>query len=414
MRGSNWQGTKELGGNSKITQTFQDVVRSVSTGAKGIGAMGTNAINSIKALPKNIASKLQKPEELPLNPMLFAMQGAQLPYGFSKAPTKAELDAVVAFVQNSPLAQIQRGDDLASIVAKSTIPQGTSMFRVPTIRQTEELLSKKVGDIIDIGNRFTSVAGQSELQAIGMTAAGKLNTGNRELAVNTILKFVAGEDLPGIMNHKFHSPNYLKSAFGDKSVEYPFQSEGLLPPGLKGKIVGISQNGDQKILEVLLSKFANGGMVGKYANGGMVMPIPEPAPRQFANGGMVRAATGGMLINGKFLRGFAMGGMVQKFVDGGYAMGTDTVPAMLTPGEFVIKKSAVDRIGPSALNKINGYAEGGLVGGMSAVAGDSVYNSNKYEINVNVSSNSNPDQIANAVMTKIRQIDNKRVRGSAF
>jgi TP901 family phage tail tape measure protein len=413
MRGSNWQGTKELGG-SKITQTFQDVVRSVSTGAKGIGAMGTNAINSIKALPKNIAGKFQKPEELPLNPMLFAMQGAQLPYGFSKAPTKAELDAVVAFVQNSPLAQIQRGDDLASIVAKSTIPQGTSMFRVPTIRQTEELLSKKVGDIIDIGNRFTSVAGQSELQAIGMTAAGKLNTGNRELAVNTILKFVAGEDLPGIMNHKFHSPNYLKSAFGDKSVEYPFQSEGLLPPGLKGKIVGISQNGDQKILEVLLSKFANGGMVGKYANGGMVMPIPEPAPRQFANGGMVKAATGGMLINGKFLRGFAMGGMVQKFVDGGYAMGTDTVPAMLTPGEFVIKKSAVDRIGPSALNKINGYAEGGLVGGMSAVSGDSVYNSNKYEINVNVSSNSNPDQIANAVMTKIRQIDNKRVRGSAF
>jgi stage V sporulation protein SpoVS len=48
---------------------------------------------------------------------------------------------------------------------------------------------------------------------------------------------------------------------------------------------------------------------------------------------------------------------------------------------------------------------------MSAVAGDSVYNSNKYEINVNVSSNSNPDQIANAVMTKIRQIDNGRVRG---
>jgi hypothetical protein len=92
-------------------------------------------------------------------------------------------------------------------------------------------------------------------------------------------------------------------------------------------------------------------------------------------------------------------------------MGTDTVPAMLTPGEFVIKKSAVDRIGPSALNKINGYAEGGLVGGMSAVAGESVYNNNTYEINVNVSSNSNPDQIANAVMTKIRQIDNGRVRG---
>jgi hypothetical protein len=51
---------------------------------------------------------------------------------------------------------------------------------------------------------------------------------------------------------------------------------------------------------------------------------------------------------------------------------------------------------------------------MATATGESVYNNNTYEINVNVSSNSNPDQIANAVMTKIRQIDNKRVRGSAF
>jgi len=38
--------------------------------------------------------------------------------------------------------------------------------------------------------------------------------------------------------------------------------------------------------------------------------------------------------------------------------GTDTVPAMLTPGEFVIKKSAVDKIGVGTLQQIN---EGGGV-----------------------------------------------------
>jgi hypothetical protein len=143
-----------------------------------------------------------------------------------------------------------------------------------------------------------------------------------------------------------------------------------------------------------IDRLANGGLVGRYAMGGMV-----------------KAAGGGLMINGQIVGGYNMGGMVQKFVNGGYAMGTDTVPAMLTPGEFVIKKSAVDRIGPSALNKINGYAEGGLVGGMSAVAGDSVYNNNAYEINVNVRSDANPDQIARAVMTQIRQIDNHRIRG---
>jgi hypothetical protein len=103
----------------------------------------------------------------------------------------------------------------------------------------------------------------------------------------------------------------------------------------------------------------------------------------------------------------------KRFAQGGFAMGTDTVPAMLTPGEFVIKKSAVDRIGTATLNKINGYAQGGVVGGNSSSTsvGDSVYN---YSINVNVATDSDPNQIARAVMTQIRKIDNNRVRGSSF
>ncbi len=48
----------------------------------------------------------------------------------------------------------------------------------------------------------------------------------------------------------------------------------------------------------------------------------------------------------------------------------DIVPAMLTPGEFVLKKSAVRDIGLPALNnmnksKVKGFANGGLVGGGS-------------------------------------------------
>jgi TP901 family phage tail tape measure protein len=43
--------------------------------------------------------------------------------------------------------------------------------------------------------------------------------------------------------------------------------------------------------------------------------------------------------------------------------GTDTVPAMLTPGEFVIKKSSVDKYGSGMLGAINAgyYNEGGMV-----------------------------------------------------
>jgi TP901 family phage tail tape measure protein len=53
--------------------------------------------------------------------------------------------------------------------------------------------------------------------------------------------------------------------------------------------------------------------------------------------------------------GFASGGMVPGSGNG------DTVPAMLTPGEFVIRKSAVQAFGADRLAGINRYAKGGPV-----------------------------------------------------
>ena len=58
----------------------------------------------------------------------------------------------------------------------------------------------------------------------------------------------------------------------------------------------------------------------------------------------------------------------QKFAQGGAA--SDTVPAMLTPGEFVINKKAAQSIGYNKLEKMNhadkvkGFARGGAVGGV--------------------------------------------------
>ena len=72
------------------------------------------------------------------------------------------------------------------------------------------------------------------------------------------------------------------------------------------------------------------------------------------------AMAGGELLTGltKGLRGrqMASGGLVPGFGDG------DTVPATLTPGEFVIRKKAVQTIGAAKLHEINqGYAQGGSV-----------------------------------------------------
>ena len=65
---------------------------------------------------------------------------------------------------------------------------------------------------------------------------------------------------------------------------------------------------------------------------------------------------GGRLLAGaKGGLGFAKGGMVPGTGN------TDSVPAMLTPGEFVVRKSVASRMGAGQLNEMNRYAAGGVV-----------------------------------------------------
>ena len=122
------------------------------------------------------------------------------------------------------------------------------------------------------------------------------------------------------------------------------------------------------------------------------VPKAEPAPVQLARGGMVAPA---------YLRA---GGMLPYKSEGGSIfkpLGTDTVPAMLTPGEFVMSRYAVDNFGVDKMKAINS----------GTYSNDSVYN---YSINVNVQTGANANDIARNVMTEIRRIDSQRIRGNKF
>ena len=96
------------------------------------------------------------------------------------------------------------------------------------------------------------------------------------------------------------------------------------------------------------------------------------------------------------------GGLINpmRFASGGYARGTDTVPAMLTPGEFIMSKYAVQAHGIDTMKAINnGQSTGGAV-----------YN-NTYALTVNANTDASPNEIAQAVMSTIRQVDDRRIRG---
>ena len=90
----------------------------------------------------------------------------------------------------------------------------------------------------------------------------------------------------------------------------------------------------------------------------------------------------GGLLSGALKKGFSgaggTGGLGQGFNRGGLVPGTgnsDTVPAVLTPGEFVIRKSAVQAFGADRLAGINKYAKGGAVASVDlkkTIDGDSL------------------------------------------
>jgi hypothetical protein len=109
-------------------------------------------------------------------------------------------------------------------------------------------------------------------------------------------------------------------------------------------------------------------------------------------------ATGGMISSrGVLYR--AAGGGIPDFS----AVGTDTVPAMLTPGEYVVSRPAVQNFGVKNLQAINS--------GKSLEGSSSVYN---YSVTVNAGSNASADDIARTVIGKIKQVENTRFKGNRF
>jgi TP901 family phage tail tape measure protein len=134
----------------------------------------------------------------------------------------------------------------------------------------------------------------------------------------------------------------------------------------------------------------------------------------------------------------------QYLAEGGFAKGTDTVPAMLTPGEFVVNSASTKRFAPmleainsgsfrysmpSGLRVPNNFEQpvynmpsrdyadvGGSMGIYSSANSapsltaqdNSVYN---YSLSVNVEgTNASANDIANVVMNKIKTIDSQQVR----
>lgn len=68
--------------------------------------------------------------------------------------------------------------------------------------------------------------------------------------------------------------------------------------------------------------------------------------------------------------------------------GTDTVPTMLTPGEYVLRKKAVESLGLNFLNNLNSYGNKALQSNSGQTIINNVYNTNNAQISQNIDNKS--------------------------
>jgi hypothetical protein len=125
------------------------------------------------------------------------------------------------------------------------------------------------------------------------------------------------------------------------------------------------------------------------------------------------------------------GGMVPKYMAMGGAVGSDTVPAMLTPGEFVMNKAATKRFGPMLASMNNSkfpsmiedmtpavYSSSNssvvmpTITSVATTVSDSSSTMYNYNIGITVpQSNASSNDIARSVISQIKYIDSQRIRG---
>jgi hypothetical protein len=180
-----------------------------------------------------------------------------------------------------------------------------------------------------------------------------------------------------------------------------------LQAGLKGGTISkgsITEVENKTILEGLR------GIVSKTIAGTKAIQdsLNKTIQRRMYGGAILPQSKGGM-------------GIVKNMAFGGRAVGSDTVPAMLTPGEFVMNKAASKAYGP-LLERINESKYPSMLGrgGMTQIPVNNIstsMNDNStavYNYNLGFSingSNGSAKDIANAVMREIKNVDSQRIRG---
>lgn len=251
-------------------------------------------------------------------------------------------------------------------------------FTKALLRMTGSLL-KFVPKLVMIAAKLAFKAGKALLGAVmknPLAAAGALVVGGTAIAA-----IKANQDDTAVVKD---AKNPKKSHM-DEINEFG---------GMTGSPMGGLFSGGGLVPNLSHPKHGTGGIVRGFSGGG---PVPKSTSNS-KNGGknfppknrpVSFLSGGGQVVN--FNLHMSSGGEVpginavfnptiNYLSGGGEPMGTDTVPAMLTPGEFVMSRGAVQKYGVKTLEEMN--ASGGGTNRPKVVQGRTVYASGGGSIEV--------------------------------
>jgi hypothetical protein len=199
---------------------------------------------------------------------------------------------------------------------------------------------------------------------------------------------------------------------GTQTVD-PNSARGRLNAYLKAKEDRLAAAEEKRKLEE--DTKARAAMLARLRSLGIGLSNGGVVPKYMAKGGVAT----------KYM---PMGGLVPYMNNGGMfePKGTDTVPAMLTPGEFVVRRSVADQYGPLLESLNNGTYKSfeaptysnmnnssvKVGAGSSKAPSDNSSKVYNYNVGISVSNTSaSADDIAKVVMAEIKYIDSQRLRG---
>lgn len=350
-----------------------------------------------------------------------------------KEYTRKQLVAEIALIQEKDIDRLEKEIEARNRLVQAHEDANTkalSNVEINKMTASEWELIKNAAttlneaydtQVIDINKIATSVSGVSGAWDAVTTAIKNASlelgkyplSGSEKFAIDKAAADKAAADkiaadkiaADKIAADKKAAEDAAKAGTGAETVD-PNSARGRLNAYLKSKADKLEAAEEKRRLEAEAAKLATS----------------EAALRKLQSGQVLTA------IERKLLGiGMAKGGFVPQYMaNGGFSIGTDTVPAMLTPGEFVVRKSVADQYGPllESLNSgkyksfeaptyspmINDAVSVGA-GSASSVSDNSskVYN---YNVGISVNNTSaSADDIAKVVMAEIKYIDSQRLRG---